>query len=300
MLTSIIILNWNDGVENCFAAIRSALQQDYENKEIIFVDNGSTDNSLQAVKQEFPFLKFIESKINLGCPGGRNIGVSSAQGELIFFLETDAVWASSDVVSGVVSIFNKYPKIGALYIRVDGYLSGKTDPPLDKAISKTTQNGLYLSSSFRGGASAIRKKLFNTIGQFPADFFRQYEERYVSLLIYQNGFKVAYWPERVLLHKGSDYLGKSESVVKYNCINELKTILRIYPKNVYFFYFISKSLLWIIRLVRTKNIKLLYTIFISLDLRFKINVKRDRISLNTLKYVNFIRSEKTSSPLRIE
>ena len=104
----------------------------------------------------------------------------------------------------MVSIFNKYSKIGALYIRVDGYLSGKTDPPLDKAISKTTQNGLYLSSSFRGGASAIRKKLFNTIGQFPANFFRQYEERYVFLLIYQNGFKVAYWPERVLLHKDSE------------------------------------------------------------------------------------------------
>ncbi|WP_083517806.1 glycosyltransferase family 2 protein [Desulfomicrobium orale] len=164
MLTSIIILNWNDGVENCFAAIRSALQQDYENKEIIFVDNGSTDNSLQAVKQEFPFLKFIESKINLGCPGGRNIGVSSAQGELIFFLETDAVWASSDVVSGVVSIFNKYPKIGALYIRVDGYLSGKTDPPLDKAISKTTQNGLYLSSSFRGGHLLFEKNYLILLG----------------------------------------------------------------------------------------------------------------------------------------
>ena len=134
MLVSIVILNWNDGIENCQGAILSALEQNYQNKEILFVDNGSSDGSLQAVRHKFPGLNFVEIESNLGCPGGRNVGASAANGELIFFLETDAVWSTNDVVSDAVKVFEMHPQIGALYIRVEGYKSRQPDPPLDGAV----------------------------------------------------------------------------------------------------------------------------------------------------------------------
>jgi len=258
MKVSIVILNWNGGAQNCLDAVTSALEQDYQNKEVLFVDNASSDGSLEAVKSTWPDLKYIETGINLGCPEGRNVGASEATGELLLFLENDGVWGSNDVVSGIVEKFLENSTLGALYTRVEGYQSREPDPPLDKTVGINESEGLYLSSSFRGGASAIRRELFNAVGQFPSDFVRQYEERYVSLLIYQMDYQVAYWPEKVLLHKGSDYQGKSSAVIKYNCINELKTIRRVYPLFLWPLYFLLKTMLWGFRLFKNKQANLFF------------------------------------------
>ncbi len=229
MQVSIIILNWNGGAENCIESVRSAVEQDYPNKEIIFVDNGSNDASSEAVKRLFPSLRYIDLEKNLGCPHGRNIGARYATGDLLFFLENDGVWKDACVVSAAVSLFVSHSKLGALYSKVEGYESCIADAVLDPYPAKTIDSGLYLSSSFRGGASVIKRDLFMSNKGFPQDFFRQGEERFLSLLIYNAGYKVAYWPERCLRHKGSDYIGKAQVVLQYNVENNLKTIIRLYP-----------------------------------------------------------------------
>jgi GT2 family glycosyltransferase len=289
MKVSIVILNWNDGAANCLAAVASANEQDYPDKEIIFVDNGSTDGSLQAVEQIHPSLHFVRKDTNLGCPGGRNVGASAAKGDLICFLETDGVWGSNDVVSGAVKVFVEYPEIGALYTRVEGYDSHMTDPPIDKTVATDIDKGLYLSSSFRGGASIVRRSLFNTIGQFPSDFIRQYEERYISLLIYQKGYLVVYWPEKVLRHRGSDYTGKSAAVFKFNCINELKTIQRVYPEYVWPIYFVCKAVLWFQRMLCMGKLSLLKEVLCNVWGGRKAVCSQGRISLHVLCRINGIR-----------
>lgn len=289
MLVSIIILYWNDGIENCNAAIHSAQMQDYLYKEIIFVDNGSQDGVINIVRQKYPDLLIVETGENLGCPGGRNAGAVAAKGDLVFFLETDGVWASNDVVSGAVKLFSDNQTIGALYTRVEGYLTNSVDSPVDHTITADVENGIYLSSSFRGGASVLRRDLFNLIGMFPADFFRQYEERYVSLYIYELGYDVVYWPEKVLRHKGSDYPGKSDTVVKYNCINELKTILRIYPHVVFIPFFIVKTFLWSFRLLSKRHFLVFKQCFFELLREINVNNKHSRINLKTVIKVNRIR-----------
>lgn len=119
--------------------------------------------------------------------------------------------------------------MGALYTCVEGYSTGKIDSPLDGG---NAERGLYLSSSFRGGASAIRRELFFRVGGFPGDFFYGCEERYLSLLFYNQGYIVAYWPERKLRHKGSDYPGKSDFVFDRIFENGMTTVIRIYPLSV--------------------------------------------------------------------
>ena len=59
MKVSIIILNWNGGEIDCIEAIESAMAQSYANKELIFVDNGSSDGSGLVVQKRYPELTYI-------------------------------------------------------------------------------------------------------------------------------------------------------------------------------------------------------------------------------------------------
>jgi GT2 family glycosyltransferase len=229
MKASIVILNWNGGAESCLESIASAVMQNYLQKEIIFVDNGSTDGSLEAVKLNYSDITIVSLPQNIGCPAGRNKGAERATGEVIFFLENDGAWIENDLVREAIKLFDKDPQLGAIYTRVEGYYTRKAESPVDGFPGASAQTGLYLSSSFKGGASAIRRKLFKELGGFPDDFVRQMEESFLSLQILEAGYTVAYWPKRVMLHKGSDYPGKSAAVSRYKFENSMKTIIRLYP-----------------------------------------------------------------------
>jgi len=89
-LVSIIIVNWNakNYLQKC---IESLLEQTYQNFEIIFVDNASSDGSVEFVKTNFPKIKIIENKKNLGFAKGNNIGIKNSQGEIICLFNPDAV-----------------------------------------------------------------------------------------------------------------------------------------------------------------------------------------------------------------
>src|SRR5690606_37509019 len=89
-LISIQILNWNRAQETQ-RAIKSALNQTYKNTEIIVVDNGSDDNSVELTKENFPDIKIIQLDKNYGCAGGRNRGIPYCRGEYIFYLDNDGV-----------------------------------------------------------------------------------------------------------------------------------------------------------------------------------------------------------------
>lgn len=90
-LVSIVVLNYNGKkhLENC---IGSVLKNSYPNFEVLLVDNGSTDRSVQPVKDRYgadPRLKIIESNKNLGYSGGNNLGFEQSKGRYIVFLNND-------------------------------------------------------------------------------------------------------------------------------------------------------------------------------------------------------------------
>jgi GT2 family glycosyltransferase len=74
---SIIIVNWNGKkwLEKCISSI---LSQSYSNFEIIFVDNASTDGSIEYLNEHFPDprIKIVKSPTNLGFAGGNNLGIT--------------------------------------------------------------------------------------------------------------------------------------------------------------------------------------------------------------------------------
>ena len=87
---SVIIPNYNNGkyIKQC---IDSVLMQDYNNLEIIVVDDGSTDNSLETLKNYQNKIVLI-SILHAGASAARNAGILASSGEVIAFLDSDDYW----------------------------------------------------------------------------------------------------------------------------------------------------------------------------------------------------------------
>ncbi|PJE69127.1 glycosyl transferase family 2, partial [Candidatus Shapirobacteria bacterium CG10_big_fil_rev_8_21_14_0_10_38_14] len=87
---SIIILNYNtrDLLRDCLRSVLKSKKNSFA-YEIIVVDNASVDGSVEMIKREFPQVKIIQSKENLGFAGGNNLALKKAQGKYILFLNSD-------------------------------------------------------------------------------------------------------------------------------------------------------------------------------------------------------------------
>jgi len=108
-LVSILINNYNYG---CFlkTAINSALAQTYKELEIIIVDDGSTDNSLEIINSYGDRIISIV-KENAGQASAFNAGFSQSHGEIICFLDADDLFVPTKVEK-IVEAFNFAPEVG--------------------------------------------------------------------------------------------------------------------------------------------------------------------------------------------
>ena len=80
-LVSIIILTYANNLEHMKKCLSSFANVNYQQYEIIVVDNASTDNTVAYIKKHFPKVKLIESKKNLGFCEGNNVGLKKAKGD---------------------------------------------------------------------------------------------------------------------------------------------------------------------------------------------------------------------------
>lgn len=108
-LVSVIIPCYNS--EDFIAeAIQSALDQDYENKEIIVINDGSTDGSLNIIKSFSEKIKFI-SQENQGRSEAKNTGIIASMGEYIAFLDSDDYWDKSFLKLMINAVVSKNVKL---------------------------------------------------------------------------------------------------------------------------------------------------------------------------------------------
>lgn len=120
MQLSVIILNYNvrHFLELCVLSVQKAIQD--IDAEIIVVDNNSSDESCQMMKQRFPEVHLIENKENSGFPKGNNIGAAVAKGAYICILNPDTVVAE-DTFTKVLAFAEKQENPGIVGVKlVDG------------------------------------------------------------------------------------------------------------------------------------------------------------------------------------
>ena len=84
----VVILNWNgkEFLNDCLSAMSN---QSYQNFKVLFVDNCSTDGSLEYVKDHFSWVECIKTNYNRGCAGGNNFGINHSSSEYVAILNAD-------------------------------------------------------------------------------------------------------------------------------------------------------------------------------------------------------------------
>lgn len=124
-LVSVIIVNYNGKkwLKKCFDSL---LNQTYKNFEIIFVDNNSSDDSIDFLEKNYKDkrIKIIKNTENSGFAGGNNIGIKEARGEYILLLNNDT-WVEKTFIKDIVNFYNnnKYDVIAPYEKNYDSSIS---------------------------------------------------------------------------------------------------------------------------------------------------------------------------------
>ena len=103
-----VIMNCFNGEKYLSDAIMSVLNQDYENFELIFWDNQSTDNSASIFKSfEDKRLKYFYAETHTNLYEARNYAIEKSNGEFIAFLDTDDIWKYNKLSTQIPLFTNK-------------------------------------------------------------------------------------------------------------------------------------------------------------------------------------------------
>ena len=206
----VIVLNYNNK-ETLLACLKSVYQSDYQNFEVVVVDNNSTDGSFELAKQNFSNAHFIKSPQNLGFGMGNNLGIRFALEKFasyIMLLNSDAylqkttlsrlvVEAEKKEVSGLVSPVIKKPD------QEIWFAGGKIDwihMKTKHLFKPKQQEESYESEYLTGCALLVKKSVFEKIGLFDEKFFLYYEDADFSLRAKKAGFFLLVLPSAVAIH----------------------------------------------------------------------------------------------------
>jgi len=231
-LVVIIILNFNRK-EDTLKCIGSVFKLTYFPYEVVVVDNGSTDSSVEAIPKAFPDAHLIKNATNLGAAGGRNLGIHYANNNFnykyLFFLDSDTLVEYSSL-SNLVEALDKDRQAGFAFPKA--YRAY----PSTEIMSVGINVNLYTGSIYDVGAGEIdrgqydqpryrtacggfgflgKRELFSEIGWFDESFSPYgWEEVDLSLRAVKKGYKILYVPDALIYHKGGK-LGRGKALPEY-------------------------------------------------------------------------------------
>ena len=125
---SVNIVNYNSRPYLKFC-LDSVLNQSYSDREILFIDNASQDGSVEFVRKNYPDIKVISNRQNLGYAKAHNQGIKESKGKYILCLNPDVI-LDKDYIKNTLAVFETKNRIGAVtgkLLRWDFTKNKKTD-----------------------------------------------------------------------------------------------------------------------------------------------------------------------------
>jgi GT2 family glycosyltransferase len=219
----VVVLNWN-GREHTLRCLESLEAVEYENWEIIVVDNGSTDGSVEEIRKKYPDLVLIEVGTNLGFTGGNNVGIRWAlkhEAEFVLLLNNDTVVAP-DFLSALVAAGESYPGAGVLGAKIyfwdttrvwyAGSRWRATWAGFEHVAQGTVDNGIDFeeiqdTAYVSGCAMFLRLSAVHRIGMLDPRFFLLFEETEWCSRARKAGYQCLMVPRARVWHRVSASFG---------------------------------------------------------------------------------------------
>jgi GT2 family glycosyltransferase len=219
-MVSVIVVNWNGKayLGECLISLRNQTFLDFE---VIVVDNGSTDGSLEYLQSHFPgFGHILKNSENVGFARGNNQGVQLARGKFIALLNNDAR-ADMGWLAELVKAAEGDHRIGMLASKI--YLQGSSKV-IDNVGHLIYRDGLNRGRGrleedhgqydekeevfFPSGCAAFyRREMLEEIGLFDEDFFAYGDDTDIGLKGRLAGWKCLYVPSAIVYHRYSQSSG---------------------------------------------------------------------------------------------
>lgn len=209
---SFVVLSWNT-IEDTKVAIQNIRDQDYANKEIVVVDNGSDDGSKDYLST-LDDITYIDLPENTGFTGGQITALKACTGDYVMLLNSDAVLAK-DWTKLAVDIFESEEEVAAVGGKVfewdetdkaydttvPFYSYQKIDLNLGYASTLRTGESRVEVDSISGAAVMISMAIIKKLGYFDDAFFAYFEETDLFARYQKAGFKIIYEPSLHAWHQ---------------------------------------------------------------------------------------------------
>jgi GT2 family glycosyltransferase len=217
---SVIVVTYNalPWIERCLESVRG--------HETIVVDHGSTDGTLELVRERFPDARLIQQE-NKGLGGGSNAGMRLATGDYYLLLNSDA-WALGDAVDRLAAFADEHPRaavVGPKLLNPDGSLQRSVRgfptlwrlateyfflrklAPRSRALNafygaRFAHDRVREADFLMGACLLVRREAADTVGLFDEDFFMFSEETDWCYRFRQAGWSVLFTPDAEFTHVG--------------------------------------------------------------------------------------------------
>jgi GT2 family glycosyltransferase len=209
--------------DDAVAAVESALAQDDDGpREIVVVDNASTDDTVSRLRTRFPHITVVASPVNLGCPGGRNLAMLVARGSWFLHLDDDGVLAP-DAVRLARAHAAAFADAAILMFNIE-------ERGCERLVAPTGT----LLPAFSGGACMMRRSALSASGLYAPEFLRQGEETDLLLRLFELGWTVRYCHDVRMLHRPRHRAGASAAatvrlIEQHRIVNESLTAVKHLP-----------------------------------------------------------------------
>ena len=239
---AVIVVNWN-GIDYLQSCLASMACQTFASYGVIVVDNGSTDGSVQWVRQTFPQVRVIANSRNLGFAEANNVAIAESQSEYVVLLNNDAC-PEPDWLTGLVSAAETDIRVGMVAsqvtfadrpgtldsagIEVD-VLGVAWNRHLGKPVDRGATELVHIFGP-SGSAALYRRSMLDEIGAFDARYFAYYEDVDLAWRAQRAGWGCLYAPSARVSHVHSATGGRLPGFKAFHLgRNKWRTLFKHYP-----------------------------------------------------------------------
>jgi GT2 family glycosyltransferase len=228
----VVVVNWNREADTlrCLAAL---LVSDYEDFEVVVVDNASTDGSAEAICRAYPALALVRNPENAGFAGGNNVGIGHALergAEYVFLLNNDAV-VEPATLRALAAAAASHPGAGFLGAKVctledrrqvlsaGGRLENGWRPVhLGLGEIDNGRRAAPVEVDFLSGSALLASRgAIEAVGRLDEDFYLYYEDVEWCLRGKRGGFQVLEVPAARVFHPDTRLRDQDSPAVTYYC-----------------------------------------------------------------------------------